>query len=141
MKNKLLSCMCLAAVLGLGACGVAKIGTESVTESIPVRGSVIVPEDIKDRELKENETLYVYLNDFSYTNCFVTAQYQTISGFYAIIDSSLLGGKDQKANAMIYYTITTSYVSLEMKDKTTSERQAKYTFTSPHLSYCLIAKE
>lgn len=117
MKNKLLSCMCLAAVLGLGACG--------------------GPNNINNKRLKENEELYVYSNDSSY-DFSVLATYGSTS---ASIIGSLGDIHITKQDAMIYYTITTSYVSLEMKDKTTSERQAKYTFTSPHLSYCLIAKE
>ena len=119
MKNKLLACMCLAAVLGLGACG----GPNNI--------------NINNKRLKENEKLYVYCNDSS-NNYSVLATCDSTS---ASIIGSFGSININKQNAKIYYTITSSYVSLEMKDKTSQERQAKYTYTSPHLSYCLVTKE
>lgn len=123
MKKKfLLTSMCLVSLLGLGACG---------------------GPNINNKRLKENEKLYVYSNNSSENLNFSVLASYSISSFDNSIIAHITGsfGSEIKHDAIIYYTITSSYVSLEMKDKTSQERQAKYTYTSFDLSYCLIAKE
>ena len=122
MKNKLLSCMCLAAVLGLGACG----GTNNI--------------NISNKRLKENEELIVYASDFKYGDqyyLYLTARYT--KNDTVIVEDGCGGGLDKYENSYLEYSIKSNYASFNVKTKTTNELTANYEITCSNLSYYVVS--
>ena len=132
--------MCLAAVLGLGACGGTGNGSKAniILTEPPVSGSVIVPEEIKEQELNKNEFLYIYTEN---DNCFKIGYIG--DNYYVWYENNFFQKTSYEVNTLrsdnVYYTIGEHDYKIVIRNPNEKSDRKVFTFVGSNVQYCVAS--